>query len=75
MSPLIVQATKSIRPSTRPIALKRSSPDAEIVELDHIRVEEDLRRRSEVDAVLLSIGFLLGAVPLEVHPRASNRSY
>jgi hypothetical protein len=35
---------------------------AEFVELDYIRVQEHLRGRSEVDAVLLPVGLLLGGV-------------
>src|ERR1700730_5233463 len=39
----------------------------EVIELDHMRVQEHLRGRPEVDAVLLPVGLLLGAVPFEVH--------
>src|SRR5260221_12051719 len=38
-----------------------------IVELDHMRVQEHLGGRPEVEAVLLPVGFLLGVVPFEVH--------
>jgi hypothetical protein len=37
----------------------------DIIKLDHIGVKEHLRRRPEVDAVLLPVGLFLGAVPLE----------
>src|SRR5271166_3641690 len=44
----------------------------DVIELDHIGVEEHFRGRPEVDAMLLAVGLLLRAVPLEVHrkPRA-----
>jgi hypothetical protein len=38
----------------------------EIIKLDHVGVQEHLRRRSEVDAVLLPVGLLLATVPFEV---------
>src|SRR5258708_598816 len=47
----------------------------EIVELDHMRVQEHLRGRSEVDTVLLPAGQLLGAVPFEVHRQPRFRIY
>jgi len=39
----------------------------EVIELDHVRVQEHFRGRSKVDTVLLPVGQLLGAVPFEVH--------
>src|SRR5687768_16907349 len=47
----------------------------EIIKLDHIGAQEHLRRRSEVDAVLLPVGLLLGAVPFEVHREPRPRTY
>src|SRR5579863_4061948 len=47
----------------------------EIIKLDHIGVEEHLRRRSEVDAMLFSVGLFLGAVPFEVHCDPQLRIY
>jgi len=32
----------------------------EIIEFDHVRVQEDLRGRAEVDTMLLPVGLLLG---------------
>src|SRR5260370_20133207 len=39
----------------------------EVIELDHIRVQEHPRRSSEVDAVLLPVGLFLGVIPFKVH--------
>src|SRR6266568_1423510 len=38
-----------------------------IIELDDVRVQEHLRRRLEVDAMLPSISELLGSIPFEIH--------
>jgi hypothetical protein len=60
--------TKSIRPSTKPIALKpQLASGVEVIELDHLRVQEHFRGRSKVDTVLIPVGQLLDAVPFEVH--------
>src|SRR5208282_468978 len=45
----------------------RLASGVEIIELNHIRVQEHFRRNSEVDAVFLPVGLFLGAVPFEVH--------
>src|SRR5947209_1873902 len=42
----------------------------EIIKLDHMRVQEHSRSRSEVDTVLLPVGLFLGGIPFEAH--ASN---
>jgi|SRR5580692_12197131 hypothetical protein len=47
----------------------------EIIKLDHLGVQEHLRRRSEVDAVLLPVGLFLGAVPFEFHRKPGPRMY
>src|SRR5467141_983378 len=39
----------------------------EVIELDHVRVQEHLRVRPKVDTMLLPVGQLLGAGPFEVH--------
>src|SRR4051812_47116166 len=39
----------------------------QIIKLDHIGVQKYLRRRSEVDAMLLAVRLFLGPVPFEVH--------
>jgi len=46
-----------------------------IVKLDHIRVQEHLRSRSEVDPMLLAGGLFVGAVPFEVHGGPDLREY
>src|SRR5882672_5580715 len=43
-----------------------------IIELDDVRVQKHLRRRLEVDAMLLSIGEFLGPIPFEVHRMAQD---
>src|SRR5258705_6669923 len=47
----------------------------EIIKLDHVRVQEHLRRRLEVDAMLLPIALFLAAVPFEVHCEPRLRIY
>jgi len=47
----------------------------EIVKLDYVGVQEHLRGRSEVDAVLLPVGKLLGVVLFEVHREPRLRIY
>jgi hypothetical protein len=39
----------------------------EVIELDHVRIQEHFRGRSKVNTVLFAVGQLLGAVPYEVH--------
>jgi hypothetical protein len=39
----------------------------EVIELDHVRIQEHFRGRSKVDTVLIPVGRLLGAVLFEVH--------
>jgi len=46
----------------------------EIVKLDHIRVQEDLRGRAEVDTMLVPVGLFLGAVSFEVHRKSPTRN-
>src|SRR5215216_7333567 len=53
----------------------RLAGGTEIVELDHRRVQEHLRGRSELNAVLLPVGLLLGGVPFEVHRKPRYRRY
>jgi hypothetical protein len=42
-----------------------------VVKLDRMGIKKYLRGRPEVDAVLLAVRLLLGAIPLEIYGRAS----
>src|SRR5208282_6838241 len=53
----------------------RLASGVEIIELNHIWIQEDFRRSSEVDAVFLPVGLFLGAVPFEVHSEPRLRIY
>src|SRR3974390_3056617 len=53
----------------------RLAVSIEIVKLDHKRVQEHFRRRSEVDTMLFPIGLFLAAVPFEVHCEPRLRMY
>jgi len=52
--------TKSIRPSTTDGVEAKLGSGAEVVELDHVRIQEHFRGRSKVNTVLISVGQLLG---------------
>src|SRR5260370_12295300 len=53
----------------------RFASGIEIIKLDRIRVQEHLRRRSKVGAVLLPVGLFLGTVPFELHFEPRPRMY
>jgi len=46
-----------------------------VIELDRIWVQEHSRRGSELDAVVLPVGFFFGAVPFEVDREPRLRMY